>query len=429
LSGEAGALEPPDPYAAAVPILTTGMGISTARRQPRIGSSGSRNEARTVVAIAAITGVAFALRPHPPVDLAVYLRAGQRFVADGVLYGPLWGVSLERPLPYTYPPLWASVMSVAGWLPWRVAAAAWAGLNVWLLVWIVRTSFARFLERRNEGALAWLVLLGMAIAPIAATLWFGQLGIVLTAAVMADTLPRDQRRLPRGVLVGAAAAVKLTPSIFIVYWAITGRRKEALRAVGTALALTLAAAVVRPAASDAFWTSTVFDTSRVGDVAAVVNQSLRGALLRADVPATLAWIALAAAVTWIGLRRARRAHRSGDELAAITLVGLAGLAISPVSWIHHAVWIVPSIGLTLGDGRSTGRRRAAIALTVLFLLRVPDWTADLSLGGPAALLFGNAYQLAYVALLAWLPIDERRAVNAEEPAAEPEPAAEAGAAA
>jgi hypothetical protein len=68
-------------------------------------------------------------------------------------------------------------------------------------------------------------------------------------------------------------------------------------------------------------------------------------------------------------------------------------------------------------------------LTVLFLLRVPDWTADLSLGGPAALLFGNAYLLAYVALLAWLPIDERRAVNAEEPAAEPEPAAEAGAAA
>jgi alpha-1,2-mannosyltransferase len=404
------------------------MRSSVVRHQPWTAPPRSRTAWPTLGASVLIAAVVFAARPHPPVDLAVYLRAGQRFLADGVLYAPHWGASLERPLPYTYPPLWAAVMSGAGWLPWRLVAAAWAALNVWLFVWIVRTAFARFLERRNEGALAWLVLVGMATAPIAATLWLGQLGIVLTAAVMAETLPSVRRRLPRGVLVGAATAVKLTPGIFIVYWAVTGRRKEALRALGTAFALTLAAAAVRPTASGVFWTSTVFDTSRVGDLAAVVNQSIRGALLRAGVPSTLAWIALAGAITLIGLGRARRAHRSGDELAAITLVGLTGLAISPVSWIHHAVWIVPAIGVTLGDGSSTERRRAAIALALLFLLRLPDWSADLSLGGPAALLVGNAYLLAYVALVAWLPIEESRAANAGS-AAEPEPAAETAAAA
>lgn len=369
------------------------------------------------MAIAAIAAVAFALRPRPPVDLAVYLRAGQRFVADGVLYGPHWGASLDRPLPYTYPPLWAGFMSSVVWLPWRLVAGAWAALNVLLFVWIIRTSFGRFLERRNEGALAWLTLVGMATAPVAATLWFGQLGIVLTAAVMADTLPGARRRLPAGVLVGAATAVKLTPGIFIVYWAITGRVKDALRALGTALALTLVVAVVRPATSGVFWTSTVLDTSRVGDVTSFVNQSLRGALLRAGVPSTLLWIVLVGTITLVGLGRARRAHRSGDELAAITLVGLTGLAISPVSWIHHAVWIMLAIGVTLGDGRSVERRRAAIAMTALFLLRLPDWTADLSLGGPAALLLGNAYLLAYVALIAWLPVDEPRSIGSVEPAA------------
>jgi alpha-1,2-mannosyltransferase len=278
-------------------------------------------------------------------------------------------------------------------------------------VWIVRTAFARFLERRHDGALAWLLVIGMAAAPLAATLWFGQLGIVLTAAVMADALPSARRRLPRGVLVGAATAVKLTPGIFIVYWLITGRIREALRALATALALTVAVAVVRPTASGVFWTSTVFDTSRVGDVASVVNQSLRGALLRAGVASPLAWIALAGAVACIGLGRARRAHRSGDELAAIALVGLTGLAISPVSWIHHAVWVVPAIGLALGDGSSIERRRAAVGLTVLFLLRLPDWTADLSLAGPMAQLPGNAYLLAYLALIAALPVGVREPVE------------------
>jgi alpha-1,2-mannosyltransferase len=385
------------------------MGTSTARREAAPEPSDSRGST-ALGAIVAIAAVAFAVRPHAPVDLAVYLRAGQRFVADGVLYGPRWGASLERPLPYTYPPLWAGAMSAVAWLPWRSVAAAWAALNVWLFVWIVRMAFVRFLERRNDGALAWLVVVGMATGPVAATLWFGQLGIVLTAAVMADALPGVRRRLPRGVLVGAATAVKLTPGIFIVYWVITGRMKEALRAVGTALALTLVVGVVRPAASGVFWTSTVFDTSRVGDVASMVNQSLRGALLRAGVASSLAWIVLAAAVALIGLARACRAHRSGDELAAITLVGLAALAISPVSWIHHAVWVVPAIGVTLGDGSSIQRRRAAIALTVLFLLRLPDWTADLSLGGPAAQVLGNAYLLAYLALIAALPIGVRERV-------------------
>jgi alpha-1,2-mannosyltransferase len=417
LSGETGELEPPAPYVESVPILATGMGTFTARRVAATGPSDSRTGSRALGAIVALAAVAFAVRPHAPVDLAVYLRAGQRFVADGVLYGPRWGASLERPLPYTYPPLWAGAMSSVGWLPWRCVAAAWAALNVWLLVWIVRTAFARFLERRHDGALAWLVVVGMATAPVAATLWFGQLAIVLTAAVMADALPGVRRRLPRGVLVGTATAVKLTPGIFIVYWLITGRTKEALRALGTALALTVVVAVVRPTASAVFWTSTVFDTSRVGDVASVVNQSLRGALLRAGVPSSLVWIALAAAVAWMGLGRARGAHRSGDELAAIALVGLTGLAMSPVSWIHHAVWVVPAIGVTLGDGSAIVRRRVAVGLTVLFLLRLPDWTADLSLAGPTAHVLGNAYLLAYLALIAALPIGVREPVEASSTAA------------
>jgi alpha-1,2-mannosyltransferase len=369
-------------------------------------SSGRRVPLALAVALGLIA-VAFALRPEPPVDLAVYLRAGQRFFEGGGLYGPSWGAPLDHPLPYTYPPLWAAAAASVSWLPWRVVTGLWFLVNAALFVWIVQLSFGRFLRTRGDEGSRWLallVLVGTVSAPIAATLWLGQVGIVLTAAVLADTVPRT-RRLPHGVLVGAATAVKLTPGIFIIYWAVTGRVREALRALGTAIGLWLVVAAFRPALSWTFWTSVVFDNSRVGNPADAVNQSVRGLLLHVGWTSQALWLALSAAIACAGLYRARRAHAVGDELAAVTLVGLTGLAISPVSWIHHGVWIVPAIGVVVGAGDRATRIRAAIAIAILYTLRLPDWANDLSVHGPLGILLGNAYILGYLALLAWLPIE------------------------
>ena len=368
------------------------------------------SDRRVPFALAIVLGalaIVFALRPEPPVDLAVYLRAGQRFFGGGGLYGASWGAPLDHPLPYTYPPVWAAVVSAVSWLPWRLVSGAWFLVNAALFVWIVRLSFERFLETRDAERTRWLallVLIGTICAPIAATLWLGQVGIVLTAAILADTVPQ-RTRLPRGLLLGAAVAVKLTPGIFVVYWAITGRLREAGRAIGAAIGLWLLAAALRPAPSWTFWSSVVFDNGRVGNPADAVNQSLRGMLLHAGWTGEAPWLTLAALVACFGLYRARRAHMLGDELAAVTLVGLTGLAISPVSWIHHAVWIVPAAGVILGAGERTTRVRAAVAIAALYVLRLPDWANDLSLHGPIGFLIGNAYILGYLALIAWLPVD------------------------
>ena len=42
-------------------------------------------------------------------------------------------------------------------------------------------------------------------------------------------------------------------------------------------------------------------------------------------------------------------HRLGDVRLAVTLCGLAGLLASPVSWLHHFVWVVP-FAVCLADG-------------------------------------------------------------------------------
>jgi alpha-1,2-mannosyltransferase len=296
------------------------------------------------------------------------------------------------------------VSATFGWMPWRLASALWALVNALLLVWIVRLSFAAYLRAREASSsrvLPLLVIAAAATTPIALTFWFGQVGIVLTAACLADTLGR-RTRLPRGVLVGLATAVKLTPGIFVVFWLVTGRVKAALVAAATTVGCWALAAALRPDLSRTFWTKVLFDYGRIGDTASTNNQSLLGLVQRLGSSGGVLWLAVACAALAVGMYRAREAHRVRDELAAVTLVGLTGLLVSPISWSHHAVWIVPVAGIVLGDGRSRRRTLAALAIAAVYVSRLPDWSS--LVGGPLAFLSGNAYVLGYLALLLLLPV-------------------------
>jgi alpha-1,2-mannosyltransferase len=165
---------------------------------------------------------------------------------------------------------------------------------------------------------------------------------------------------------------------------------------------------VRPDVSRAYWFGVAFEPERTGDPATVVDQSMNGLLQRIGWTSPLLWAAAAGLALGVGVYRARRAHDAGDELTAVTLVGIATLLASPVSWIHHAVWIVPATGVLLGDG-SDRRRRVAWAVTVaLFLANVPLAGTELPVPGPLAFISDNAFIAVYWALLLLLPITFRR---------------------
>jgi alpha-1,2-mannosyltransferase len=240
----------------------------------------------------------------------------------------------------------------------------------------------------------------------------------LMALCLADAVPH-QTRLPRGVLVGIATAVKLTPGIFIVYWLVVRRWRAALTASVTALGVTLVTAALRPDLARDYWTVDLFHPDRIGDPGFVSNQSLYGWLERTGWLSTPVWALLAGAAMVVGMRRALAAHRAGNELAAVSLVGLLGLIVSPISWIHHGVWIIPATGVLLGDGRSRSRAIAWVAVVCLFVLRLPVWAEDGQ--GVGAIGFGvsvlkNSYVAAYCALLLSLPIaGGRRMVPTSSP--------------
>ena len=95
----------------------------------------------------------------------------------------------------------------------------------------------------------------LAVEPIRTTLGYGQVNTVLMALVVADLLPdRPQDvvlgrpdglrgRLPQGTLIGLAAAIKLTPALFVVFAYLAGRKRVAWTAVISFLAFTAFGAI------------------------------------------------------------------------------------------------------------------------------------------------------------------------------------------
>lgn len=343
------------------------------------------------------------------VDLLVYREAGQTVLRGGHdLY------SFSTPvlaLPFTYPPFPAVLSAPLAWAPPLVDAIGWT-VSVAVLVWgVTAVVFRPVLARTGRGRLFLLAALaaGMTwLLPVRDVVKFGQVDMIMVALVLADCLA-VRPRWPRGALVGLATAVKLTPGLFIPYLWLTGRRREAYVAAGSFAVAELLAAAVVPGASWRFWTYTLFHSDRLGSNSGTSNQSLRGMLLRLHAAPHLTsalWLLLVIVALVVGLWRAVRASRAGDEVAAVALTGLLSVLVSPVSWIHHMVWLVLVVAVVADDFRDRRRVVGALAVVAYFSLRLPWYGNTLSLGHsglyPARLL-QDSFGLAALGILCTLP--------------------------
>jgi len=342
-----------------------------------------------------------------PVDLGVYRAGGSAVLHGRALYGAAFGAHTGTlPLPFTYPPFSAIAFVVLAVMPWALAAVLWFLVSVGSLVYIVRESFAPFLRRldRRRSLLALAFIAGVLswTVPVRDTFWYGQINLILAALVLTDCL-RAQKR--KGVLVGLATALKLTPGLFIAYFIVTRQKAAAIRSLVTVVACWGGAALLLPGASKQYWLHDAFNISRPGSPANFRNQTLDGLFFREHWPHWL-WIPLVVLVAAFGLWRARDAHRRGNELAAIVLVGLTTLLVAPISWLHTEVWFIAALGVIWGDGNHHRRVIAARTVFVLLLVRLPMLGDKLERHFPIPLLGGlldNAYVYLLLALLILLP--------------------------
>ena len=399
---------------------------STARTRPGV-PRGRWVLAVLVIALAATPAALHYLVFWPldqwQVDLDVYRSAGVSILTGRPVYGTL----TEPPqlLPFTYPPFAAFLALPLAFVPFGVAGWLWTALQVLattLVVWYAGQRMLRAAGPWVPLALALVTAPMIWMHPVSDGIRFGQVNAFLVLACTLDMVaprPSVLRRVPRGVLIGLAMAVKLTPGVFLIHFLVTRRWREAATVVATAATATLLSAVLLPSASWAFWLGALQDSDRLGPNAGTANQSIRGFLLRTGLDGPVGdvvWVLAVLVVGVLGFALARRMYLRGDPVAEVAVVGLLACLLSPVAWIHHYHWVVVVVLALLGARPWLHRRRAVAGLAVLgfFLLRLPwwgiDWLAQPWPSWPGRVLqnadvFGG---LAALALLWWVargPVD------------------------
>jgi alpha-1,2-mannosyltransferase len=326
------------------------------------------------------------------IDLDVYRIGADVWLSGGDLYGLLPPTSIGNHLPFTYPPFAAVLFTPFTLVPHEVAGILLTAMSVAALLLVVVTVLRSLGVRPSYVLLGAVMPVALLLEPVRVTLYFGQVNILLMALVVLDCLVRHPR-WPRGVLVGLAAAIKLTPAAFVLFFLLRGDRRAAVTAGVSFLGVTATGFLLNPAGSVKYWTTTLFNPDRIGKVTQESNQSINGVLERIGIERGLLWLLLVAVVVAVGAVALRRAAHPVDALGVNACVVLL---VSPVSWSHHWVWVVPVL-------LAAWRVRPALAAggAALFVLS-PHWWWDADDGAtPLTFTIGNVYAWCAVGVLVW----------------------------
>src|SRR5690349_2455784 len=275
-------------------------------------------------------------------DLDTY-RAAVHTVWDGK---GLYAAPALRGAWFVYPPFATVVLAPFAWLGFDVAKFALLALSIGvlaLIAWRIMRLAGFRADRRLAVMSAALAVIAIDLEPVQATLWWGQVNVLLMAMVMLDLLRPAQARW-RGIGLGLAAGIKLTPLVFLPYLLLTRQWRASATAALTFGATAMVTWPLLPRDSAWFW-SHLGDTTHISRLDHLANQSINGFLARYFAPnprPEWVWIVLSLLVFAAGLAVATWAHRRGEQSLAVVLVGLMGCAVSPFSWAAHWVWFAPA---------------------------------------------------------------------------------------
>lgn len=354
------------------------------------------------------------------VDLHVYVGGAGALDQPGTLYDYVYADQTpDFPLPFTYPPFAAVVFYPLHLLPFGFVAFVWQVGIFAALYGVVRIS-QRLLPGNGAGdrpiAMLWTAV-GIWLEPLRSTFDYGQINVLLVLAVLYAVY--STRWWLSGLLVGLAAGVKLTPAVSGLYF--VGARRWGV-AVFSGVVFFGTVAVSTLVVGDQtryYFTELLGDADRVGPIGTSFNQSWRGGISRIlghDAgygPLVLAGIAVTAVLAVLAWRAIGGAD---DRLGGIVVVQLFGLLLSPISWTHHWVWLIPlMIWLLHGPLRERLGARILgwgwLGLTVVG----PPWLLSFAqptiweISRPWYLAWaGLVYIVATLATLAWIAASRRR---------------------
>ena len=316
------------------------------------------------VVVLAIWALYIAIHPPGftlyPVDLGVY-RAGGLIVRhvsppyNPKLVHPLYDTPLSNvalspvALKFTYTPFAALFFAAVSFVPWSILPHLSQAVNLAALVaaaWCTMGALGYRDRRVRTGGALLGASAGLLTEPVFRTMYLGQINLILMAVIIWDLTQPDDRRW-KGLATGFAAGIKLVPLIFIPYLLLTRQFRAAAMACGGFSATVAAGFVILPGDSADWWLHGLFlQDGRTGFVGWGGNQSIRAIATRlagSIDAATVPWaIGVVVAIAG-GLVCAAMLDRAGHIMLGLLTTALVGLLISPISWDHHWVWVVPGM--------------------------------------------------------------------------------------
>jgi alpha-1,2-mannosyltransferase len=287
---------------------------------------------------------------HPStIDLQVYVYAVKDMLAGKDIFAtttPFWN------LYFIYPPIAAILMTPLAFGPYALWQVVWTGGLVWAQQSVLK---------RCGAPRGWkLGLIGIAVVlavePIRTTLGYGQVNTILMALVVADLLPDapgERRRIPQGTLIGLAAAIKLTPALFVIFAFLIGKTRVAITAMISFAVFTGIGAILLFRETLVFFGGLSGGDTRTASPLYTGNQSLLGVFFRlgdSSRVTTLVGLAVSAILAVLGCLVAAHWWRQDEKVFAVAIVGLTTCLASPLSWTHHHVWILPMAMAVLSPG-------------------------------------------------------------------------------
>ncbi|RCW47328.1 alpha-1,2-mannosyltransferase [Halopolyspora algeriensis] len=407
------------------------------RAVPRVRDSRLLPTVLVVAVIAEILAVWFVhwIDTRGYIDTGIYRLGAQAWLDGREIYGsdltPVASPDVGT-LPFIYPPFAALLFVPLTWMSTEAAivtVAVCSHLSLLVTAYALARCSPHLAPRSGlvAGATAvvlpWLTL----IEPSRETLNYGQINLVLMALVAADCLlpgPALGRvRWPRGLLVGIAAAIKLTPLVFLLLFVV---RKD-LRAASVSL-LTFSATVLigflaAPDDAAAWWLDRMPATGDSFGTVYTGNLTLRSLLAKQEITGTALdalWIAGSLVLLLLAVAGMRHALRSGNTPLALMINAVLGLLVSPISWSHHWVWAGPTLALLFamalrhrwhGVMLTTGFCAVVVMIGPQWYLpygddRELDWTFSQQVVGNAYTLIGIGFLIACA--VAWPRLRPRR---------------------
>jgi alpha-1,2-mannosyltransferase len=274
------------------------------------------------------------------IDLQVYVYAVKDMLAGKDIFAtttPFWN------LYFIYPPIAAILMTPLAFGPYALWQVVWTGGLVWAQQSVLKRCGAP--RGWKLGLIGIAVLL--AVEPIRTTLGYGQVNTILMALVIADLLPDvpgERRRIPQGTLIGLAAAIKLTPALFVIFAFLIGKTRVAITAMISFAVFTGIGAILLFRETLVFFGGLSGGDTRTASPLYTGNQSLLGVFFRlgdSSRVTALVGLAVSAILAVLGCLVAAQWWRHDEKVFAVAIVGLTTCLASPLSWTHHYVWILP----------------------------------------------------------------------------------------